>query len=160
MKPAEAPRLYLLILALQTVLMLTVAVGPFFDGSFQFSLIPFEWHKTFGFLLNLSGFLTVTAAVAAMRGSFTIFVKPREEGKLIQSGAFKLCRNPIYFGGLLMCFGWSISFQSMLSLICSALLVPVLLWKVSYEEIELLALYGEEYTRYKSATKRLIPFVI
>jgi len=54
MKPKKAPKLYLLILALQTILMLTVATGPFFDGTFQFSLVPFEWHKTIGFLLNFS----------------------------------------------------------------------------------------------------------
>lgn len=153
------PKLYLVILGLQSIFMFATAVGPFIDGRFDLSLVPFEWYKTVGFLLNFSGFLFVIAAVATMRGSFTIFVKPRKEGELVQSGVFALCRNPIYFGGLLMCFGWSVSFQSHISLVASLVLIPILLWKVSYEEVELLSLYGDSYKNYKASTKKLVPFV-
>lgn len=155
----QAPKLYLLILTLQSFFMICVAAGPFVDGQLDFGLLPFAWHKTIGFVLNLAGFFFVAAAVLAMKTSFTIFVKPRQQGELVQSGVFSLCRNPVYFGGLLMCFGWSISFQSNVSLISALILVPVLFWKVSYEEVELQNLYGEAYSQYKSRTKKLVPFL-
>ncbi len=140
--------------------MLLVAFGPLVDGSgFDFNLLPFAWHKTVGFVLNFSGFSLAIFAVKQMRKSFTVFVNPSDSGSLVKSGVFSLCRNPIYFAGILMCFGWSISFQSPLSLFSSVFLIFILLWKVSYEEVELLKKFGEEYRLYKESTPKLIPFI-
>lgn len=140
--------------------MLLVAFGPLIDASgFDFNLLPFAWHKTIGFMLNFSGFIFALLALKEMRKSFTVFVNPNESGSLVKTGVFSLCRNPIYFAGILMCFGWSISFKSPLSLYSSIFLIFILLWKVSYEEVELSKKFGDDYLRYKESTSKLIPFI-
>lgn len=152
--------LYRIILALQGMCMLGVAFGPFVDGLFDFSFLPFAWYKVIGFALNVSGFTFLLAALRTMHGSFTITVKPKESGDLVTHGVFGVCRNPIYFGGILMSFGWSISFASKLSLATSALLILVLFWKISYEEVELANKFGEKYRAYRESTAKLIPFLV
>lgn len=138
--------------------MLGVTLGPLVDGTFDFSFVPFAWHKIIGFALNFSGFTVILAALRAMHGSFTVTVRPRSSGELITRGIFRRTRNPIYLGGLLMCLGWSISFASSLSCGLSALLTLVLLLKIRYEEIELLRKFGSGYQRYRELTPKLLPF--
>jgi protein-S-isoprenylcysteine O-methyltransferase Ste14 len=151
----------LLVLIFQGIFMILVALGPLLEGrAFDFSMFPLEPHKCFGLALNLLGTLICYLAVTEMKRSFAITAAPAANGQLVTSGVFRLCRNPIYFGGMLLCIGWSLSFWSWASAISTLCLFLVLIYKISLEEAFLELRFGAEYDVYRSNVRRLIPFVL
>ena len=78
--------------------------------------------------------------------------------KLLISGPFKYCRNPMSFGTLLLYFGISI-FIGSISAIGMVLMFLILLitYIKTIEESELEIRFGEEYLAYKWETPFIIP---
>ena len=78
--------------------------------------------------------------------------------KLLISGPFKYCRNPMSFGTLLLYFGISI-FIGSISAIGMVLMFLILLitYIKTIEESELEIRFGEEYLAYKRETPFIIP---
>jgi protein-S-isoprenylcysteine O-methyltransferase Ste14 len=82
------------------------------------------------------------------------------QGKLVTSGAYGVCRNPIYSSfalfiipGLSLIFGiWSYL------LISAALYIGVVILIRKEEEI-LTRIFGDQYKAYKSKVNRMIPFM-
>ena len=78
---------------------------------------------------------------------------------LVVSGPQRYTRNPLYFGVVVMVFGWALfggySFVYIATLVLlawySAILIP-------FEEKELRALFGEDWVKYSRETPMLIPF--
>jgi len=79
--------------------------------------------------------------------------------RLITSGPYKYCRNPMAFGTLLFYVGLSIIFNSIstLFILIPLVLVPVLVFIKIVEEKELEVRFGREYVEYKQRTPFLIP---
>jgi protein-S-isoprenylcysteine O-methyltransferase Ste14 len=79
--------------------------------------------------------------------------------KLIVSGPYRLCRNPIQLGAMIYYFGVGTRFGSMSIAVIMFLLTLLLgsLYHKLVEEKELLARFGEEYEEYKAKTPFLIP---
>lgn len=79
--------------------------------------------------------------------------------KLITSGPYALCRNPMFLGCLFYVFAFGLVFGNLVVAIVCAVLEMAL--GVSYykgiEEKELLMRFGDEYQRYKDKTPFLIP---
>ncbi|HKT21256.1 MAG TPA: isoprenylcysteine carboxylmethyltransferase family protein [Nitrososphaerales archaeon] len=77
---------------------------------------------------------------------------------LVVSGPQKYTRNPLYFGVVLILFGWAVYAASPFPLrryrrvrcVVALVLIP-------YEERELKALFGSEWTRYSAETPMLFP---
>ncbi len=148
----------MLVLITQGVLMLFVTMAPFLEKeSLDFSLWPLSFAKSLGFLLNVFGFALVISAVRTMRKNFEIRVQQRSSSNLVMNGPFAFVRNPTYLGGLMMSFGWSVSFSSLLGLTASILLTITLLIKIKMEESALLAQFGKEYEHYLKQVPRLFP---
>ena len=78
---------------------------------------------------------------------------------LVVAGPQRYTRNPLYFGVVLLVFGWGLYSASAYVLVAALLLV---LWfrfvLIPFEERELLALFGEQYARYSEEVPMLIPF--
>ena len=78
---------------------------------------------------------------------------------LVLVGPQKYVRNPLYFGVIVMTFGWALVGGYVFVLIGAVLL---LLWfrlvLIPFEERELRALFGEQYERYSNAVPMLVPF--
>ena len=53
--------------------------------------------------------------------------------------------------------GWSLAFRSGVGLILTALLIPLLVARISAEENLLYSQFGDNYNAYRSHTWRLIP---
>jgi protein-S-isoprenylcysteine O-methyltransferase Ste14 len=79
--------------------------------------------------------------------------------KLITSGPYVLCRNPMHLGSLLYVFAFGLIFGNLvIGLICIALEISLLtVYLKGVEEKELLLRFGEEYEHYKEKTPFLIP---
>jgi protein-S-isoprenylcysteine O-methyltransferase Ste14 len=77
--------------------------------------------------------------------------------RLVTSGPFALCRNPMYLGHLIFLAGLALSLQSWFG---AAILVATLPWfqfRVLRDERRLAERFGEPYMQYRARVKRWIP---
>ena len=117
------------------------------------------WVWTTGLVIFVAGFTIMGFAFLELGSNFTSAVKPVEEGHLITTGLYDIVRHPMYFGGILIVFGWSLFWGSMLAIILSIALALVFDIKSKAEE-EILAEKYPEYASYKAkVSKKLIPFI-
>ena len=80
--------------------------------------------------------------------------------KLLISGPFRQCRNPLSFGPLLLYLGISILIGSISAVgMVFAFFVALLAYIKKIEEKELEIRFGEEYLVYKSKTPFIIPMI-
>jgi protein-S-isoprenylcysteine O-methyltransferase Ste14 len=78
--------------------------------------------------------------------------------KLLVSGPFKQCRNPMGFGAIIAYFGISLIVGSVCSIAGVVLFALLLVTYIKqFEEKELEIRFGEEYRIYKSTTPFFIP---
>ncbi len=79
--------------------------------------------------------------------------------QLVINGPQKYVRSPLYFGVIVMVFGWALVGGYTFVLVAT---VVLLIWfrfvLVPFEEKELRALFGEQYARYADEVPMLIPF--
>ena len=115
-----------------------------------------------GLLLGLqfAGLLLGLWGVIAMKmGNFNIQPEVKSIAKMVESGPYKIIRNPMY-SGLILFFGVSIlANYSFLRFSVFIALTIVLVMKIYMEESFLEKRFGKTYTNYKKNTFRLIPFV-
>ncbi len=78
--------------------------------------------------------------------------------KLVTRGPYRVARNPMYVGMLLVIAGWAVLYRSA-ALVVYAILVwtGVHLWTVFYEEPHLRRVFGAEYDDYCSRVGRWLP---
>ncbi len=77
---------------------------------------------------------------------------------LVVAGPQKYTRNPLYFGVVVMVFGWAlVGGNSFVFVATGALLLWFILVLIPYEERELKALFGDEWVRYSLETPMLVP---
>lgn len=78
--------------------------------------------------------------------------------KLLVSGPFRHCRNPMAFGTMAAYLGISVLAGSIASILVVLMLSGLLIWYIKrVEERELTARFGEQYLAYKRSTSFLIP---
>jgi len=93
-----------------------------------------------------------------MRSSLSPFPRPIAGAPLVESGAYRLIRHPIYSGLVLGAIGWGLVTGSILAIGAAGLLFLLLAAKSRREEVWLLAMHAE-YGAYQQRTKRLIPWI-
>ncbi len=109
--------------------------------------------KPVGYILLVPGIAFWLTAVAQLLIEF-----PR--GRLITTGAYGVCRNPIYSSFILFILpAISILTFTWVYLVAAAFLLASVLVFIGKEEHELTRVFGEEYTNYKSRVDRVVPFV-
>ncbi|MBI3796445.1 MAG: isoprenylcysteine carboxylmethyltransferase family protein [Deltaproteobacteria bacterium] len=99
------------------------------------------------------------AGMAQLGALFSGFVVVQEEHHLVTHGCYRWVRHPIYTGSLLAFAGLFLVFRSKLVLLALPLYLLGTLWRVADEERLLAEAFGDEYTRYRSHTWRLLPFI-
>jgi len=78
--------------------------------------------------------------------------------KLLVSGPFRQCRNPMAFGTMAAYLGISVFAGSILSILVVLILSGLLIWYIKrVEERELAERFGQAYLDYKQSTPFLIP---
>jgi protein-S-isoprenylcysteine O-methyltransferase Ste14 len=145
----EKPKLILLF---QGSLMLGIAIAPMLTG-YNFFL-PRDFWDWIGTVTLPLGTALVIVSVRALKKTFTIEAAVKNETKLATTFPFSFSRNPMYLGGVIMCFSWSLLQRSPLAAVLSVFLLAVLNHKVKIEELNLARVFGDEYLQYKSSVRR------
>jgi protein-S-isoprenylcysteine O-methyltransferase Ste14 len=111
-----------------------------------------------GFAAIVVGSLVAARGVWDLRASLSPFPRPIAGAPLIESGAYRLIRHPIYSGLVLGAIGWGLISGSILAIGTAGLLFLLLAGKSRREEAWLSAEHPG-YGAYQQRTKRLIPWI-
>jgi protein-S-isoprenylcysteine O-methyltransferase Ste14 len=110
-------------------------------------------------LIRIAGFIWLGTGLIYWTTSAVYFLKHLKEGKLITSGPFALCRNPIYSSMIVFVIpSIGVIFHS--GLILSIAVVLYIGFRISIhgETTLLRRLFGEEYDIYEKSVNEIFPF--
>jgi len=115
------------------------------------------WMELFGIILFLTGsFLNTTSEYYR----FSWKKKKENAGHLYTGGLFKYTRHTNYFGDIVLFFGLAtVAHQIELLIVPVAMAFFFIMIIIPLKEYYLKDKYGNEYKRYATKTKRLIPFI-
>ncbi len=113
---------------------------------------------------NRLGYLVISVAVLLDLWSLGLFfkagttfhpLKPHETSSLVTNGMYRLTRNPMYLGLVLILTGWAI----LLSQLTPFFLLPLFVWlinsqQIQHEERVLEEMFGDVYGEYKDRVRR------
>jgi protein-S-isoprenylcysteine O-methyltransferase Ste14 len=108
-------------------------------------------------LIGAGGWLAVRGLVD-LRENLTPLPHPRAGGRLVDRGAYRLARHPIYGGLVVAAAGYGLLTASPAALAMAGVLLGFFSLKSRREEAWLVAHYPE-YPAYAARTRRLIPFL-
>lgn len=111
-----------------------------------------------GVMLMISGTLLAAVATINLGRNLTPFICPKPQSVLLEHGAYRLVRHPIYSGILQLAFGWGLLAGSWLILGYTLLLLLVFTLKSRREE-EILRQLFPGYRDYARRVRRLLPFI-
>jgi len=123
--------------------------------------VPAKLNQTLwwiGQIFFYSGIVIAIWAAILLGPNLTPLPKPKPSGELIQIGLFRLVRHPIYFGVILVSFGWAGIEQTIYTLVLACILLIFFDLKSRQEERWLTQKFSE-YVVYKQNTKKLIPYI-
>jgi protein-S-isoprenylcysteine O-methyltransferase Ste14 len=82
------------------------------------------------------------------------------QGKLVRTGAYGICRNPIYSSfALFIIPGISLMMGTLAYLLVSIALVFAVLIFIGKEEKKLVQVFGKEYEEYLTRVSRIVPII-
>jgi len=111
-----------------------------------------------GGLLIACGGILALRGVLDLRENLTPFPRPLPGARLVESGAYRLVRHPIYGGLILGALGWGLLTGSALSILGALALTGFFDLKSRREEAWLAEQFFG-YGAYRSRTRRLLPWV-
>lgn len=147
------------IVLLQVLSLAVVFFAPFDDRRGLLPLAGSAFWRSFGLLLIACGFTLMAWAEEALGRFFSIQVAIQQGHRLVISGPYRHLRHPRYLGIILFNIGMALAFRSGLTLILSAALILVLLWRIHDEERLLRETFGPEWDEYRKRSWRLAPFL-
>jgi len=107
--------------------------------------------------LALAGAVTSALGVISFRRAGTTVnpMKPESSSSLVTSGIYRLTRNPMYLGFLLVLLGWAVFLSSILAfLFLPAFIVYMNHFQIEPEERALATLFREAFAAYKARARR------
>ena len=114
-------------------------------------------RKLLALTLGIAGAMIIGSGIASFRRAKTTInpMKPASSSSLVRSGIYKLSRNPMYLGFLLVLFGWAVFLSNALAFI----FLPVFIFymnrfQIEPEENALAGKFGQEFADYKSRVRR------
>jgi protein-S-isoprenylcysteine O-methyltransferase Ste14 len=151
-------------------------LGPHGEGWFLIQLVLFgliaiagaagpDWSGSLRLAVAGAGAaLIVAGATLSLRGvldlgtNLTPFPKPLAGARLVDCGAYRLARHPIYGGLIVAAAGWGLATASIPALMGAAVLAGFFDLKSRREEGWLAEKFSD-YPIYRSRTRRLIPWL-
>jgi protein-S-isoprenylcysteine O-methyltransferase Ste14 len=119
-----------------------------------------DWVFSVGIFLMLFGIFVREWAVVTLKGYFLFRVGVLDGHKVVDYGPYRLVRHPGYAGSILTMVGIGLAVESSAAVLILALLCGIAYgYRIRLEEAALSKELGEEYSKYMSRTKRLIPFI-
>jgi protein-S-isoprenylcysteine O-methyltransferase Ste14 len=144
--------------ALFAVIVTVVVIYAFIPSAYQY-LMPIHslerpWLRLTGFILLLVSLLWTVVAQAQMGNSWRIGIDTEHTTKLVQTGVFRLSRNPIFVGMIVTLFGLFLVIPTVGTLITLLIGVIVIGIQVRLEEEYLTKAHGDEYLQYHRRVRR------
>jgi protein-S-isoprenylcysteine O-methyltransferase Ste14 len=141
---------------IQVLIMAAIAlgglVGPAWSGP------PRAIGIVVGAVLIGAGGLLAIRGVLDLGPNLTVFPKPLLGARLVDTGAYRLVRHPIYGGLILGAVGWGVLTAS-LAAVAGAVVLAVFFDLKSHREEVWLAEQLEGYAAYRGRTRRLLPWL-
>ncbi|MBE7531504.1 MAG: isoprenylcysteine carboxylmethyltransferase family protein [Ardenticatenaceae bacterium] len=122
---------------------------------------PEPWHTVAlaaGLVLLGVGLVLALAGVWSLGDNITAVPRPKDDAHMVEHGAYRLVRHPIYSGIILGALGWGLFMHSGLTLVL-VLLLFFLFDAKSCREEQWLAEKYENYGEYQKRVRKLVPFV-
>lgn len=113
--------------------------------------------KAFGWVVVLCGISLLAIAAGLFKIKGTTVNPTKEPNKLVTDGIYRVTRNPMYLGMLLILSGFPFVVESMLGLIFPVIFFLIMDRVVIPKEEKVVeGVFGEVYRGYKSKTRRWI----
>jgi protein-S-isoprenylcysteine O-methyltransferase Ste14 len=149
---------------LQIILVVT-AYSLIFDpkldwGPLSLRLVPSGLPATIlGYGLLLAGMLFACWARVFLGGNWSASVTLKQDHTLVRSGPYSIVRHPIYTGLLTALLGTAIALGELRCFL--GVVLAAIAWKIKSitEEAFMLQQFGEQYTRYRTQVKALVPYL-
>ena len=109
-------------------------------------------------LTVLGAWAIVSARMSLERANTTWRpMTPGQSTSLVTSGVYRISRNPIYLGMLLVMLGWAVALASPFALVLSAVFVLYVdRFQIGPEERALSAVLGRDYLDYLARVRRWV----
>jgi|SRR5262245_43132082 len=133
----------------------SIVAGVVLQRLYPVAVVPEAWGAPLGALLVLSAALLFLFAVAAFRRAGTPIRSVRPTTRIVQTGPYRLSRNPIYLAFTSLHLGIGLWVNS--AWLLGTLLVTLIVMPhgvIAREERYLERRFGDEYLRYKAAVHR------
>ena len=117
-----------------------------------------RWSAVAGAALSFVGLALIAAGIAKQGRNLTALPHPKDDGRLIETGAYAIIRHPMYGGAILAAFGWGLWVHGVLTLCYAGLLFVFFDIKSRLEERWLGEKFAE-YARYRHRVRKLIPLL-
>jgi protein-S-isoprenylcysteine O-methyltransferase Ste14 len=114
-------------------------------------------HKVVAIVLMSAGFITgLSGVITFWRAKTTINpLRPQSSSSLVTWGVYRVTRNPMYLGGLLVLTGWAVFLSNPVALLfLPGYILFITLFQIVPEERALTSLFGAEFLAYKSRVRR------
>lgn len=110
-----------------------------------------------GYLLATLGIVVLSRSMKEISVNNFLLKEEKKTTELIQKGIYSKTRHPLYLGIMLIFLGYFLVAGTMGSLIHLACLVLYLPFGIYFEEKNLIALFGENYKKYKQEIPAFFP---
>lgn len=113
----------------------------------------------------IAGILAAAGVMIALLGVFSFRrarttvnpLRPESASVLVVSGIYRVTRNPMYLGMLLVLLGWGVFLANALALLFAITFIPLMnRLQIAPEERILAATFGSDFFAYQSAVRRWI----
>ncbi len=111
-----------------------------------------------GSVLFVAAVLIRVTAMHTLNRNFSITIEAKEDGKLVETGIYKLIRHPLYLAVMMMVGGSALIFNCIICCFFIALTFIGVLIRIKNEEAFLMKQFPE-YSLYMVRSKKLIPFI-
>jgi protein-S-isoprenylcysteine O-methyltransferase Ste14 len=113
--------------------------------------------KTAGWTAIVCGIALLVVAIGFFRMKGTTVNPVKKPGKLVTEGIYRMSRNPMYLGMLLILLGVPFAMETLAALIFPPLFFLIMnQWVIPREEKTVEGVFGDEYLRYRTRTSRWI----
>jgi protein-S-isoprenylcysteine O-methyltransferase Ste14 len=114
-----------------------------------------------GIVLYGAGCIVLCWALCALRGNYQVGGNvPRASDELVTRGPYRFLRHPMYAAALCVSLGLACLTHSLAYFCVFCIYVLLIAPLIPYEEEGLCRAYGERYSAYRDAVKRLAPPLI
>jgi protein-S-isoprenylcysteine O-methyltransferase Ste14 len=139
-----------LALATAALMALLAGVSPWFE-------VTIPARTAAAVVLVLAGCAFAAAAIAAFRRARTTVnpLAPARASVLVDSGVYRVSRNPMYLGVALILLGWALWLAHLLALaLVPAFVVYIDRLQIVAEEQALAQRFGAKFAAYRASTRR------